>query len=172
MQLPIVTSSVLSFRPDTPCFAGSAPPAVDKGLHAPPGSSMQKLPALSRTVVRAPVLHLSWLSTPSPAQCTTSLRRAPPLPNCSASFSPCQHLISCTTTLLPVQSLLPRLCTLLPFPSLSAPSCSALMQALLLYSYSIKAHHHPHRSSKHRKLFSAYASTHAAGPSTVEAALD
>ena len=36
MLLQIVTSSVLSFRPDTPCFAGSAPPAVDKGLHAPP----------------------------------------------------------------------------------------------------------------------------------------
>ena len=30
MLLQIVTSSVLSFRPDTPCFAGSAPPAVDK----------------------------------------------------------------------------------------------------------------------------------------------
>ena len=36
--------------------------------------------------MRAPVLHLSWLSTPSPAQCTTSLRHAPPLPDGSASF--------------------------------------------------------------------------------------
>ena len=130
----------------------------------PSTSSSASLLEVSYAPVNAFLLHLSWLSggRPSPAHCIGCIfiTSRSLLPNGSAPLPASNNLISSYTTLILLpcpQSAASSLASpSLPFP---APSCSAILQALLPSPW--RGWYPLHCSSQHREPFSsASASTH------------